>query len=318
MANRTSISGNAVVNSAALQALLLASLANNSKYTVKDRNLDYIFDTDAVFGDIQPTDRKIGVNWVPTFATSLLTLAAHGFVNGDKVFVTSSLAIATGLIANSLYFVVGATANTIQLSLTSGGAAVSFTTNGQTITLTPDFTTDVFTAAAHGLINGTEVLIDAATTMPVGLLANQIYFVVNATANTFKVSLTAGGAAVDYTTNGVGAVTARGVIRVTQAGFWSAIGDESVVAINGTTVITRLDNLNLRVNPNLTANVTITLPVTNPEQQVNMSNPSAFSVTFVASDASTILDLTGGTSPGVFPAGSSGALFRDGSSWVVS
>lgn len=56
-----------------------------------------------------------------------ITLTAHSFENGDEVLYTSTAAI-TGLVSGTAYFVVGRTADTIQLAATSGGAAIGLTT----------------------------------------------------------------------------------------------------------------------------------------------------------------------------------------------
>lgn len=63
---------------------------------------------------------------------------------------------------------------------------------------------DVCTSAAHGLENGTCVTVATTTTLPAGLAAATHYFVIEKTADTFKLSLTPGGAAVDITDAGTG------------------------------------------------------------------------------------------------------------------
>lgn len=64
-------------------------------------------------------------------AADTFTSAAHGFVNGNSVEIESLTgAVPTGLAAQTEYFVVGATTNTLQLAATSGGAAVNFTSDG--------------------------------------------------------------------------------------------------------------------------------------------------------------------------------------------
>ncbi len=60
---------------------------------------------------------------------------------------------------------------------------------------------ETFTSAAHGLSNGDRVYI-LATTLPTGLSSAIQYYVVAATTNTFQVSLTSGGGAVTFTTDG--------------------------------------------------------------------------------------------------------------------
>lgn len=74
----------------------------------------------------------------PTLATAavtftdpgdIVTLVAHGYVNGDLVSFATIVAT-TGISINTNYYVVGAAANTFQVSLTSGGPAIALTTNG--------------------------------------------------------------------------------------------------------------------------------------------------------------------------------------------
>lgn len=61
-------------------------------------------------------------------STDTFTTTAHGYSNGDLV-VLSGLTGGSGLTATRPYFVIGATTNTYQLSTTSGGSAVNFTTD---------------------------------------------------------------------------------------------------------------------------------------------------------------------------------------------
>lgn len=66
---------------------------------------------------------------------------------------------------------------------------------------------DVITAVAHGLSNGLIVTVTSTGALPAGLTAATNYYVVQATTDTFKVSLTLGGAAVDITDAGTGVHT---------------------------------------------------------------------------------------------------------------
>jgi len=70
-------------------------------------------------------------------ATDIITsgLSAHGLENGDRVmfYVFSGGTMPTGLDATINYYVVNKTATTFQVSLTSGGSAVDFTTDGATV-----------------------------------------------------------------------------------------------------------------------------------------------------------------------------------------
>lgn len=68
-------------------------------------------------------------------AGDVLTSFGHGFVNDDRVYVkrASGSALPTGLAEDTLYFVVGATTDTFQVSATQGGAAVVITVDGEGI-----------------------------------------------------------------------------------------------------------------------------------------------------------------------------------------
>jgi len=69
-----------------------------------------------------------------------------------------------------------------------------------------DFGTDFFTAVAHGYSDNDTIRFTAQT-MPTGLTANTTYYVRNKTNDTFQVSTTSGGAAIDFTvTNGASIV----------------------------------------------------------------------------------------------------------------
>ena len=64
-----------------------------------------------------------------------------------------------------------------------------------------DVTANSITSSAHGLVNTDRVMVFNvfAETLPAGLTEGVVYFVVGATTDTFQVSLTSGGAAVDIT-----------------------------------------------------------------------------------------------------------------------
>lgn len=75
-------------------------------------------------------------------------------------------------------------------------------------TFTADATTDTITSNAHELANGDLVrLSNSGGALPAGLATGTDYYVLNTATNTFKVSLTQGGAAVDITGAGTGTHT---------------------------------------------------------------------------------------------------------------
>ncbi len=77
----------------------------------------------------------------------------------------------------------------------------TFTENDE-ISVTVTHAADLFTATAHGLVNGDTVLVTGST-MPTGLVAGVTYYVVNKTDDTFQLSATSGGAAINVTGDGV-------------------------------------------------------------------------------------------------------------------
>lgn len=68
--------------------------------------------------------------------------------------------------------------------------------------------TDIFTSAAHGLSNGDIINVaNSGGALPTGLSASTNYFIITATTNTFQVSTTVGGSAVDMSDDGSGTNT---------------------------------------------------------------------------------------------------------------
>jgi hypothetical protein len=63
-------------------------------------------------------------------ATETVTSNAHGYANGTPIQIAATTTIPAGLSALTTYYVVGATTNTFQFSLTVGGAAIDITSTG--------------------------------------------------------------------------------------------------------------------------------------------------------------------------------------------
>lgn len=61
-----------------------------------------------------------------------------------------------------------------------------------------------FTFENHGFVNGDRVVFTTSNAAPTGLTPGNTYYIVNSTANTFKVESSVGGGAVDITTVGTG------------------------------------------------------------------------------------------------------------------
>lgn len=82
--------------------------------------------------------------------------------------------------------------------LTAAGAVWAFTALAST---------DVLTAYGHTLANGDRVVLkQVASALPTGLSADTVYYVVGVATDTFQLSLTSGGAAINFTANGAGVV----------------------------------------------------------------------------------------------------------------
>jgi hypothetical protein len=64
--------------------------------------------------------------------------------------------------------------------------------------------TDVFTSSAHGLADQTPVRVETVlgAALPGGISAGTTYYIRDTATNTFKLTATAGGAAIDVTTDG--------------------------------------------------------------------------------------------------------------------
>lgn len=136
--------------------------------------------------------------------TEIITLATHGLVDGDVV-VFGAGTIPTGLTAGVEYYVVNATTNTFQVSLSVGGTVEAFTTDGVAVTITTPSLFSI-TVAAHGLSVGDIVAFSTGGGLPSGLTTTAVYYVVSTTTNTFRVSLTSGGSPVSLGTTGTAPV----------------------------------------------------------------------------------------------------------------
>ncbi|NDC75307.1 hypothetical protein EBZ70_08495 [bacterium] len=200
---------------------------------------------------------NLGSGFAFDAATDTITSVSHGLSNGQQVYITNAPA---GLTSNTVgYYVVNASANTFQLSLTSGGVPIDFTANSISTTTVSGFsfnaTTDVITFKNHGLTSGQPVYLGSA---PTGLSNSVVYFVINATTDTFQLATTSGGTAVNFTANSTTATVrgGGGSITLSSGGinFASAPAARSATFSNYT---------------NLSANQTWTLGGTADAVQIN-------------------------------------------------
>lgn len=90
--------------------------------------------TNLAIGQIRSAGNNAAQSMAATVATSLITRTGHNFSNGQKISF-SSLGTLTGVIINKIYYIVNATTDTFQLSLTLGGAPITFTGTDATVTM---------------------------------------------------------------------------------------------------------------------------------------------------------------------------------------
>lgn len=102
-------------------------------------------DLDAIVGSVQIVSISTGVSPIISVknlqflpidvntGTETITITGHGFTVGQKIRFRSTSVLPSPLIANTDYFIINTTANTFQVSLTSGGAAINLTTTGSGI-----------------------------------------------------------------------------------------------------------------------------------------------------------------------------------------
>jgi hypothetical protein len=105
--------------------------------------------------------------------------------------------------------------------------------NTQTVTV--NATTNVFTAAGHGYQDLDPITFGTSGAIPAGLTVGTLYFVRDATENTFKVSATPNGTPVDVTTTGTGTHTARlkdGTVDGILVEVWATAGSKQRLSQN--------------------------------------------------------------------------------------
>lgn len=87
------------------------------------------------------------------FVTDTITITNHDLANGDRVLLTSTDLLPTPLETDTFYYVVGAAANSIQLSTALGGSAVDITYNGSGIhTVSSDITVLTFDQVPDNIV----------------------------------------------------------------------------------------------------------------------------------------------------------------------
>lgn len=115
-------------------------------------------------------------------------------------------------------------------------------------------TTDIITDASHGLSNDDPVILTTSGTLPAGLTLATIFYVQNATTNTFQLSTTTGnGEIVDITDTGTGTHTWTDA-SVSNVAFADGRHTSITLSASGTVdMIVKLVGSNQETAPNFAA-----------------------------------------------------------------
>lgn len=134
---------------------------------------------------------------------------AAGLINNQSIITFPAMSGGTGGLAS--HWSIG-TAQT-----GSGRVLIYGAFTGTPFVCTCLDSTDVVTAYAHGLANDDRVVfyaLQGATGLPTNVTHGAVYWVISATTNTFQISTTQGGSAVNFGANGGGYVAKLSPINV--------------------------------------------------------------------------------------------------------
>ena len=108
----------------------------------------------------------------------VVTWNAHGLANGTAVTLSTTGSLPAPLVPGTIYFVVGAAANTFQLAATVGGAAINTTTAGtgtHTASALPVGETDLFYGLAmRGMKSGGDASANRLLMFPIQPICDAI------------------------------------------------------------------------------------------------------------------------------------------------
>ncbi len=128
----------------ARQVSVFGAAAGGSRSLSADETFDVPATTVQVIGFWTDAAPDVFHGWAPNGPASnnpqgatadltgdVIRSESHGLANDNRVWlIPIADALPAGLVETTLYFVVGVTANTFQVSLTQGGAAVTITADG--------------------------------------------------------------------------------------------------------------------------------------------------------------------------------------------
>ena len=164
----------------------------------------------------------------------VITLAAHGLHQGNKISLQTTGGLPTGLSVGTL----GADTGTVyyaEQTSTSGSFSVSAQASPTLLTSISVAAPGVVTLAGHGLVGGEAIMLyNFDGTYPTGLAANTVYYVKYIDANTFNLSATYAGGNITTTGTSTGQFSYKLLIKTSSAG-------------SGTQTITNLNNVELSI-----------------------------------------------------------------------
>lgn len=131
---------------------------------------------------------------LPSGASGIFEVKESGKYDANSIFRADSW-VKTGTGVDTIYTF------TLDLMTDEGDRLLGV---NDPIVVTSTFAADTLNATAHGLLDTQKVQLSTTGTLPAPLQENTDYFVVSVAANTFKVSLTSGGAAINLTDDGTG------------------------------------------------------------------------------------------------------------------
>lgn len=103
-----------------------------------------------------PVGGQAAREFVTDLAADAIRCIAHGYANGETVVICGDT-VQGGLTEGTTYFVVGATTDTFQLALTSGGAAIDLTSQAGSAAQVIKIVPEVFGAQGTATMSGCAV-----------------------------------------------------------------------------------------------------------------------------------------------------------------
>jgi hypothetical protein len=113
---------------------LFSDITGDENATLQtDYRCIFIYNNSSTNSFLTPFIWLSGQRFTTTHASTLFNITSHGYIAGDTVRMDAELStdtLPTGYNNSTTYYVISPTTNTFELSLTSGGSAVSMSADG--------------------------------------------------------------------------------------------------------------------------------------------------------------------------------------------